>query len=95
MNDKVIGQMSEEEFNALIERFIETQSDKDDPLPGEVFFDLWAEIEAAREPIAIKGMVVEGKLVFLPPVGTSAPLIVHDNEIAVGGHIVRVELVPA
>jgi hypothetical protein len=87
--------MSNDEFDALVDRFIETQSSEEAPLPGETFFEMWADIEDAREPIDIQGMVVDDRLILLPPVHTDVPLTVRENEIAIGGQVIRVHLVSA
>lgn len=93
MSEKRVGEMDDKDFMELVHNFIETQSGSDDPLPGETFFELWAEIERERKPVEIQGMIVEGKLVFLPPAHADVPLFVRENEIAIGGHVVRVNLV--
>jgi len=93
MKEKLIGQMDGEEFDSLLERFIETQSGPDEPLPSEVFFDLWADIEEGRVPIEINGMVVEGRLVLLPPASASVPVTVSENEIVLGDQVIKIRLV--
>lgn len=93
MKEKLVGQMDGEEFDSLLERFIETQSGPDEPLPGEVFFDLWADIEEGRAPIEINGVVVEGRLVLLPPASASVPVTVSENEIVLGDQVIKIRLV--
>lgn len=92
MISELIGQMPGEEFDALLDGFIE--SGRDDPLPAEAFVELWADIEDARKPVEIEGMIVKGKLVFLPPAHADVPLVVRENEIAIGGQVIRIRLAP-
>ncbi|MBC8254762.1 MAG: hypothetical protein H8E35_12160 [Ardenticatenia bacterium] len=94
MSEKLLGQMNGEEFEALVDKFIESQG-KDIPLPGETFFEMWADVEDTGRPIDIQGMIVDDRLVFLPPARADVSLIVRENEIAVGGSVIRVHLVPA
>ena len=95
MNEKLIGQMNGEEFETLVDRFIETQSSEDAPLPGETFFEMWADVEDTRRPIDIQGMIIDDRLVLLPPARADVPVTVHENEITISGRVIRVHLVPA
>lgn len=61
MDEPVIGQMETDDFEAMIEDFIERRSDEDDRLPAQTFFELLAEREAMSEPVEVHTYMVRNR----------------------------------
>ena len=54
MNKAIVGHMDADEFEAMIETFIEHRSGEDDRLPAQTFFELLAERQLATEPVEVR-----------------------------------------
>ena len=79
MDKPVIGQMDTDEFEAMIENFIEHRSGEDDRLPAQTFFELLAEREATTEPVEVRVTWSErGPEISASP---DAPLTIEGNRI--------------
>jgi len=72
--------MDADEFEAMIEGFIERRSGEDDRLPAQTFFALLAEQQATMEPLEIHVTLLE-----TGPVITASP----DAPLAIEGHRIR------
>ena len=66
MKDKTLEQLTDEEFNTVIENFIEREAEGTDEMEASTFFRLWDEIEKKRTKptIEVEGNIVDGKLVL-------------------------------
>jgi hypothetical protein len=53
MNQAIVGQMDADEFDDLLETFVEQRAGEDDRLPAQTFFELLAARQATREPLEI------------------------------------------
>lgn len=87
--DKLITEMSSEEFNTVIDRYLERQKEETNDLPAEVFFEALqnifsAEAQNVEETIVLDGQVVGSQLeLSLPVVEPREYVMVRDNEILV------------
>jgi hypothetical protein len=71
--------MNSDEFENLIEGFIEHRSGEDDRLPAQTFFELLAERQASQPPLEIHISWLEtGPVITAPP---DAPLVVEGRHI--------------
>jgi hypothetical protein len=79
MADKTIANMSEDEFDALVEQFIERGEDK---VTFPTFLQVMADIAEQRtqREVALTGRVANGEVIF----DTPTPLPVARNTIYVG-----------
>ncbi len=79
MADKTISNMSDEEFDALVEQFIERGEDK---VTLPTFLQVMADVaeQRAQREVELTGRVVNGKVIF----DTPTPLPVVHNTIYVG-----------
>jgi hypothetical protein len=80
MDKPVVGRMDTDEFEAMIETFIEHRSSEDDRLPAQTFFELLAKRQATIEPVEIHIAWLEAG-----PVITASP----DAPLTVEGHRIR------
>lgn len=83
MSERRLSTMSEEEFDVLIDRYIERGSQETDDLDADIFFEALADfISASVEPnIELNGKWDEGNLI-LSPEGVIPPQVeVHGNRI--------------
>ena len=66
MKDKTLEQLTDEEFETVIENFIEQEAEGTDEMEVSTFFQLWNEIEKKRvkPTIEVEGNIVEGRLVL-------------------------------
>ena len=79
MNKAIVGHMGADEFETMIETFIEHRSGEDDRLPAQTFFELLAERQVATEPLEIHVAWLEtGPVITASP---DAPLTIEDNRI--------------
>lgn len=80
MDKPIVGHMDTDEFEAMIETFIEHRSGEDDRLPAQTFFELLSERQAAREPVEVHVSWLEAG-----PVITASP----DAPLTIEGHRIR------
>ncbi len=78
MDKPVIGNMKADEFEAMIETFIEHRSGEDDRLPAQTFFELLA--KRHMEPVEVHVTWLEAE-----PVITASP----DAPLTIKGHRIR------
>ena len=66
MKEKTLEQLTDEEFETVIENFIELEAEGMDEMEASTFFRLWDEIEKkrAKSTIEVEGNIMEGKLVL-------------------------------
>jgi hypothetical protein len=78
--------MSNEEFDAVIDAYIERETQDTGELSAPVFYQALREIfsaEAIEETIELQGELEGNRLRLHPPVPPLPLVIVHDNEIVV------------
>ena len=79
MNKAIVGHMNTDEFEAMVETFIERRSGEDDRLPAQTFFELLARRQMAMAPVEIHIAWLEaGPVVMVSP---DAPLTVEGYRI--------------
>ena len=93
MKEKILDTLEPEEFDALIESYVER------PEPDTLSFEALDQAarrlaqEAVAETIELTGVVEEGAFVFDPP--KAAPVVAHGNEVVIGGLRLVVKIRPA
>ena len=98
MKAQTFADMSQPEFDDLIERYIEREAYGYGEMPADIFFDLlltrMAEQndETANFEISI---MPEGNQLVITPDRELSDVVVHGNEILVGGHRLVFQLSPA
>ena len=74
--EKLVGEMNETEFNALIERFIERETESTGEVPAEVLFealpDFLAAMAESAQAVEMTGEVLGDRLVLSAPHGLPA-----------------------
>jgi hypothetical protein len=85
MSQQTFAEMSDAEFDALIDGYIEREAAGYGEMPADIFFDLLLERSAAkaRQPLNLEVTVVDDQLVITPDRETG-DVIVRGNEILVG-----------
>ena len=97
--DKLITEMSTEEFDTVIDRYLERQKKETNDLPAEVFFEALrnifsAEAQNVEETIVLDGQLVGSQLeLSLPAVESREHVMVRDNEILVDNLRLVIDLV--
>ena len=83
MSDRTLLDLSDEEFNALIEEYIERGSKQTDDLNADIFFDALADfVEASPEtPLKLNGTWDEGELILSPSSSFPPEVKIHNNHI--------------
>jgi len=91
MSEQTITTMDFDEFQSVIDGFIERSSQEYGEMPASVFFELLFEhmAEAATETIELEVEIVDDQLVLRPPMGA---IQVTDNEILIGDRRIVVKL---
>ena len=101
--EKLISEMNPEEYSAVIDKYIERESQDMDEVAAPLFYqalqDIWG-LEQVEETIELEANLVDGQLQLqLPRPGEDlSGVAVHDNEIIVDNlrFIIRLaEAVPA
>jgi len=85
MNPQTFMEMSEAEFDTLIDDYIEREAAAYGEMPAEIFFDLLLERSAAkaRQPLNLEITVVDNHLIIVPDRETG-DVIVRGNEVLIG-----------
>ena len=94
MSEKAITDMNYEEFESLIDDYIERSSHESGEMPASTFFELLFENMAERvtETIELEGEIVNNQLVLRLPMEKETAVQVKDNEILVGDRRIVVKL---
>jgi hypothetical protein len=93
MSQQRFSDMSEAEFDALIESHIERTAAGAGEMPVDIFFDILLERIGTRtaSTLTLKIDVSDDQLVITPD-RDSADVIVHGNEVLIGGHRLVLQL---
>ena len=94
MVEKSLSEMSYDEFQVLIDGYIERSSRQTGEMPASVFFELLFERLAARarRTIKVTGHIVDRKLVLSLPRPETTLVQVQGNQIFVGDQRIVVRL---
>ena len=94
MVERDLTEMTAEEFEALIDGYIERSSRRDDEIPAETFLELLFEtsVEQVQETIQLTGDIVNGELQFHVPTDREAAIQTRGNQILVGNKLIVVSL---
>ena len=93
MTQKILEPLKPEEFDALIEAYVERP--EPDTLSFETFDQAARRLtqEAVVETVELTGVVEGGAIVFDPSM--ASPVVAHGNEVVIGGLRLVVKLGPA
>ena len=93
MSQQRFADMSEAEFNALIDSHIERTAGGTGEMPAEVFLDVLLERIAARTSATLTlNIDVTNDQLVITPDRDSAEVVVQGNEILIGGHRLVLQL---
>lgn len=94
MVERDLTEMTAEEFDALIDGYIERSSRRDDEVPAEAFLELLFEtsVEQVQETIQLRADYVNGALQFDLPTDREATIQTRGNQILVGDKLIVVSL---
>ena len=94
MSEKLLTEMSYDEFGSVIDSFIERSSKQSGEMPAASFFDLLFIHAAQRvqKTFEIEGRIVNGQLVFTLPKISGSNLHVQDNQIVLGEQRIVIRL---
>ena len=62
-----IENISQEEFDETLRRYISWAAEWDGSLPAEVFFGAWADLQGDRSPVELQARIVEKQLELSAP----------------------------
>lgn len=94
MTEKLLTEMSYDEFQTLIDEYIDRSSPQTGEMPASTFFELLFERLTARtqQTIEVIVRIVDRGLVLSLPEQESSPVQVQGNEIVVGNQRIVVRL---
>ncbi len=94
MSEKAINPIDFDEFQSLVDGFIERSSPAYDEMPASTFFELLFEKLAKRvtETLEVEGKIINNRLVLQLPVDIETAVQVKDNEILIGDQRIVVKL---
>lgn len=94
MSEQSITDMNYEQFESLVDGYIERSSNELGEMPASSFFELLFEKMAERvtETIQLEGEIVDNQLVLHLPFDVETAVQVKDNQILVGDHRIVVKL---
>ena len=97
MSDKLLSEMSYDEFDALMNVYIDQSSQQTGEIPASSFFELLFNQVAQRvtDTFELEGRIVDGKLVFELPQIPLPNVFIQDNQILIGNQRIVVNLAPA
>jgi hypothetical protein len=95
MSEKQITEMSGEDFEAIIEAYIERESQTMGEIDAPLFYEALGEIFAAEpETVELEGHIVGSHLQLHPSTHDVPGVRVHDNEIMVNNIRFVIHLTP-
>jgi hypothetical protein len=93
MNQQRFSEMSEAEFDALIEGHIERTAASHGEMPADIFVDVLLERIATRTSATVTLEIdVEDDSLVITPDRDSADIVVQGNEVLIGGHRLVLQL---
>jgi hypothetical protein len=93
MSQQRFSDMSEAEFDALIEGHIERTAAGESEMPADVFFDVLLERIATRAGATLMLKIDTDDQLVITPERDSAEVVVQGNEVLIGGHRLVLQLV--
>lgn len=92
MTEKLIGEMDDEEFEQMVNAFIDRPVGPDDPIPAELVFAMLDEAERPERALDLESTIVGDRLVLSTPPGVTVPANVREIEVNLPGVRVIVSL---
>lgn len=80
MNEqRTIESIPAEEFERIVDRFIEQAAAWDGTLPAETFFEAWDELASEEAPLEVQAVIVDNELLLETP--PASPLTARGSHI--------------
>jgi len=76
---RTIENIPAEEFERIVDRFIEQAAAWDGTLPAEIFFEAWEALRGEETPLEVEAVVVGGELLLETP--PESPLTARGSRI--------------
>lgn len=94
MSNTLLAVMDYDEFESLMDSYIERSSQESGEMPAGSFFELLftRAAQQAQETIEVKGEIVEGQLQFSLPEEVESAVQVQGNRIVIGSQVIVVRL---
>ncbi|MCL4872142.1 MAG: hypothetical protein KJ063_24550 [Anaerolineae bacterium] len=95
MSEKLISKMGKEEFDAVINTFIDRETADMGELTAPLFYEALQDIfesDTGTEMVELEGEIINNQLVFHLPTEIETAVQVQDNEIVVGDQRIVVKL---
>lgn len=73
---RILDDLTNEEFDQLIERYIERSAEWDGALPLDTMLETWAEIERRKQPLLVRVCLIDGQIALETP--PESPLTVRE-----------------
>lgn len=91
MTEKALTDMNYNEFQSLIEGYVDRSSQESGEMPASSFFELLFDRMAERvtETIELEGEIVGNQLILRLPIDKETAVQVQDNEIVAGEGLMR------
>lgn len=94
MSEKALTELNYDEFQSLVEGYIDRSSHESGELPASSFFELLFDRMAERvtRTIELEGEIIGNQLILRLPADRETAVQVQDNEIVVGDQRIVVKL---
>lgn len=81
MTEKLIGEMNNQEFEQMMEAFIDRPAPLDDEIPAELVFTMIDQVEKPKHLLELESIVVDNRLVISALPNVPVPTNVREIEI--------------
>lgn len=78
---QTLNNLTNEEFDQLIDRYIEQSAQWDGALPLDTMLETWAEIERRKQQLLVRVRLIDGQITLETP--PESPLIVREPHVLV------------
>ena len=73
---QALDDLTNEEFDQLIDRYIERSAEWDGALPLDMMLETWAEVERRKQPFLVRVCLIDGQITLKTP--PESPLTVQE-----------------
>ena len=95
MDERPISSIPTEEFDAIIEAYIERETKDTGELDAPIFYEAfreWVKVDIEAEDIEVEGTIVDNQLILTVPLDPGKTLQLDDVEIFVRGRRIAVKV---
>jgi hypothetical protein len=95
MDERPISSIPTEEFDAIIEAYIERETKDTGELDAPIFYEAfreWVKVDIEAEDIEVEGTIVDNQLILSVPLDPGKTLQLDDVEIFVRGRRIAVKV---